>query len=283
MSNKRPSPQHVPLPDGSPPAVVRGRASYVTQTITPTSKPVIHHEFERNTGTWQYIVADTNSNRAAIIDPILDYDPATQLISTTAADALLSLIKDKGLTIDWILETHAHADHLTASSYLQVQLAHIQGGRKPPVGIGRRIDQVQGLFGERYGIAADEYTNVFDKLFDDDETFSIGGLEASVVHLPGHTPDHLGYKIGGTYKQPRWSIRPFKFPSLTCGHPSQTTSFAGTPFSTPTLAQPDAISQEAALRICGPQPESYSACQTTSRSGLATITRLRGAVTQFLT
>lgn len=197
-SNKGSCLQRVPLPGSSPLIHALGRASYVTQTMASKPEPVIHHEFEPQTGTWQYVVADPSSSRAAIIDPVLDYDPATQLITTTTADSLLSLVKDKGLTVDWILETHAHADHLTASSYLQAQLSQVQGGQKPPIGIGKRIDQVQGLFGERYGIAADEYTGVFDKLFEDDETFSIGGLQASVIHLPGHTPDHIGYKIGGT-------------------------------------------------------------------------------------
>lgn len=213
-SNLRQSPRRVPLPGSSPSADRRGSASHVIQPTTRGTEPVVHHEFEPKTGTWQYIVADPSSSRAAIIDPVLDYDPATQLITTTAADSLLSLVGSKGLTIDWILETHAHADHLTAASYLQAQLAQAQGCHKPPVGIGKRIDQVQGLFGERYGIAADEYTDVFDKLFDDDETFSIGGLEASIIHLPGHTPDHLGYKIGGT---PDTNDLILPHPFLTCG------------------------------------------------------------------
>lgn len=196
--DKRPSPQRVHFPVGSPvPRLAQGGTSYVTQNVAPNPEPVIHHEFEPNTGTWQYVVADPASGRAAIIDPVLDYDPTTQLITNAAADSLLSLVKDRGIAVEWILETHAHADHLTAASYLQARLAQNQAGQKPPIGIGKRIDQVQGLFGQRYGIAADEYANVFDKLFDDDETFSIGGLKASTIHLPGHTPDHLGYKVGG--------------------------------------------------------------------------------------
>jgi glyoxylase-like metal-dependent hydrolase (beta-lactamase superfamily II) len=95
-----------------------------------------------------------------------------------------------------ILETHAHADHLTAASYLQSRLALQQGGHRPLIGIGKRIGQVQRLFGERYGILREEYEDVFDKLFEDDETFEIGTLQAKAIHLPGHTPDHLGYHIG---------------------------------------------------------------------------------------
>ncbi|SPN99121.1 probable metallo-beta-lactamase domain protein [Cephalotrichum gorgonifer] len=193
---KRLSPQRRRIPAVSTIQTIGAdRASFVTQSKTPTLEPVVHDVFEPNTGTWQYIVADPLSRKAAIIDPVLDYDPATQRITTRAADSLLSLIKDEGLTIDWILETHVHADHLTASSYIQAHLAQIQG-QKPPIGIGKRIVQVQNLFGQRYGISANEYSHVFDKLFDDDEAFSIGRVQASAIHLPGHTPDHLGYKIG---------------------------------------------------------------------------------------
>ncbi|GFF43298.1 probable metallo-hydrolase BURPS1710b_2304 [Aspergillus lentulus] len=158
-------------------------------------EPTIHNVFESKTGTWQYVVADPTTSTAVIIDPVLDYDPATQVITTESADALLSLIKEKGYKVDKILETHAHADHLTAASYLQRRLAQEQGHR-PPIGIGKRIGQVQKLFGQRYGIPAQEYEDVFDKLFEDDETFKIGNLTAKAIHLPGHTPDHLGYRIG---------------------------------------------------------------------------------------
>ncbi|KAF6817065.1 metallo-beta-lactamase superfamily protein [Colletotrichum plurivorum] len=159
-------------------------------------QPVIHDVFETRTGTWQYIVADPSTLEAVIIDPVLDYDRETQVIATTSADELLSLVKQKGYRVGRILETHAHADHLTAASYLQNRLEETQGGQKPSIGIGRRIGQVQNFFGQRYGVAEDERNGIFDKLFDDDETFRIGSLQASAVHLPGHTPDHLGYKIG---------------------------------------------------------------------------------------
>jgi glyoxylase-like metal-dependent hydrolase (beta-lactamase superfamily II) len=159
-------------------------------------EPTIHNVFESETGTWQYVVADPTTSAAVIIDPVLDYDPATQVITTDSADVLLSLVKEKGYKVERILETHAHADHLTAASYLQKRLAEEQGHR-PPIGIGKRIGQVQKLFGQRYGIPEQEYERVFDKLFEDDETFKIGNLTAKAIHLPGHTPDHLGYRIGG--------------------------------------------------------------------------------------
>ncbi len=133
---------------------------------------------------------------AVIIDPVLDYSRETQTVTTKAADSLLFLIMFWGYKVEMILETHAHADHLTAASYLQSRLTLQQGGLKPLIGIGKRIGQVQKMFGGRYGVSKEEYDGVFDKLFDDDETFEIGTLKAKAIHLPGHTPDHMGYQIG---------------------------------------------------------------------------------------
>jgi glyoxylase-like metal-dependent hydrolase (beta-lactamase superfamily II) len=164
----------------------------MSPTATIDSK---HHPA---TGTWQYIVADTNTLNAVIIDPVLDFDAATQTISTDNADDLVSTIKAKGYNIVRILETHAHADHLTASAYLQQVLDHTQDS-KPPICIGKRITQVQQTFGEKYGVPSDELEAAFDHLLDDDEVFPIGDVEAKVVHLPGHTPDHVGYMIGGEF------------------------------------------------------------------------------------
>lgn len=173
------------------------RAPYLTKA-TMEGQPDVHSEFEPVTGTWQYIVADPTSSKAIIIDPVLNLDPATQTITTTTADLLLSAVTQRGYQVEMILETHAHADHLTAASYLQSRLSQIQDHR-PLIGIGKRIKQVQKLFGQRYGIPENEYKNVFDTLFDDDETFKLGSLTGTAIHLPGHTPDHLGYKIGGQY------------------------------------------------------------------------------------
>ncbi|RYN46041.1 hypothetical protein AA0119_g12617 [Alternaria tenuissima] len=171
------------------------RAQYTTQT-TVFKEPVVHSSFEDKTGTWQYVVADPATNRAVVIDPVLDYDANTQTISTQTADDLLATISENGYHIEKILETHAHADHLTAASYLQQRLSSQQGFR-PPICIGKRIREVQARFAARYGIAAMEYENAFDHLFEDDEVFEIGKLEVKVMHLPGHTPDHIGYRIGG--------------------------------------------------------------------------------------
>lgn len=210
------------------PRRLQQRAAY--STTAAAKEPTIHNVFEPKTGTWQFIVADPATSKAVIIDPVLDYDPCTQTITTTSADALLALVKEKGYTIESILETHAHADHLTSSSYLQKQLANAQGF-KPPIGIGKRIEQVQKLFGQRYGLTQDEWLGVFDKLLDDDETFTVGELTVKAIHLPGHTPDHLGYQIGGKFPSPTPQSRLVE-PGLTL-YP-QTTSSAATPSSTQT-------------------------------------------------
>ncbi|KAE8381199.1 beta-lactamase-like protein [Aspergillus bertholletiae] len=175
-------------------AVTNGQASYSTEA-TAAGEPTIHAVFETKTGTWQYVVADPSTSAAVIIDPVLDYDPAALAVTTSAADTLLKLVKEKSYKVDRILETHAHADHLTAASYLQNRLTQ-EYGHKPSIGIGKRIGEVQKLFGRRYAVPQEEYSVVFDKLFDDDEQFKIGNLVATAMHLPGHTPDHLGYKVG---------------------------------------------------------------------------------------
>lgn len=158
-------------------------------------EPLVHTVFEPQTSTWQYVVADPSTKAAVIIDPVLDFDPARNAITTKSADGLLALVKEQGYTVDRLLETHAHADHLTAAKYLQGKL--VKDGKKPEIAIGRRIAEVQERFAKRYGIAREEYEGAFDKLLDDDEIFHVGQLEAKAVHLPGHTPDHMGYLIGG--------------------------------------------------------------------------------------
>lgn len=158
------------------------------------SEPIIHPTFESTTGTFQYVVTDPNSLATVIIDPVLDFDPCTSSISTRSADTLLTYIKEHKYNVKYILETHAHADHLSAASYLQAQLG--KSGTSPQISIGKRIEQVQELFGRRYGIPAKEYEVVFDKLFEDDEVICVGEADIKALHLPGHTPDHLGYQIG---------------------------------------------------------------------------------------
>lgn len=158
-------------------------------------EPLIQPSFEPATGTFQYIVTDPASKASIVIDPVLDFDPCNSNIKTTSADIILSLIAEKKYNIQYILETHAHADHLSAASYIQAQLS--KSGARPEIGIGQRISKVQKLFGKRYGVLPKDYQLVFDRLFSDDEVFHFGSLQVQAIHLPGHTPDHMGYLIGG--------------------------------------------------------------------------------------
>ncbi|KAF4614296.1 hypothetical protein G7Y89_g15440 [Cudoniella acicularis] len=138
--------------------------------------------FEPVTGTWQYIIADPETHEAAIIDSVLDFDPSNSRISTASADNLLSIIAQNNLKPILIMETHAHADHLTASRYLQQKLTQL-GHPRPKITIGKRITQVQATFSKKYNIPASELENVFDHLWDDNEKFSIGSLSGSVLRL----------------------------------------------------------------------------------------------------
>ena len=158
-------------------------------------KPDITTCYEPKSGTLQYIVADPDTKQAVIIDTVLDFDPASNKISTEFADQLLALVANRGYTVDRLLETHVHADHLTASAYLQKKLGEVQKQRAS-ICIGKRIKDVQSRFAARYGIDSSELSGAFDHTFDDHEKFSIGKLQAEVLHLPGHTPDHIGYMIG---------------------------------------------------------------------------------------
>ncbi|KAF9820430.1 hypothetical protein IEO21_01439 [Rhodonia placenta] len=156
------------------------------------STPTVFTFFENATSTWQYIVVDPHTSDAVVIDPVLDYDANAGAISTKTADGLLSFIHHEGLHVRRILETHAHADHLTAAQYFKQHL-----GQDVPVCIGQRISQVQETFAPIYGL---DDPALFEKTFDcylkDDEQFELGRLSCRVMHLPGHTPDHVGYMIG---------------------------------------------------------------------------------------
>ena len=143
------------------------------------------------TATFTYVAYDGDGGRAAIIDPVLDFDPSSARTSTTSADRVLEFVRDHRLSVEWILETHAHADHLTAAAYLKAAT----GAR---VAIGRGITQVQerfkALFGLEPGFATDG--SQFDRLFEDGDTFAIGTLQARVIATPGHTDDSLTYVVG---------------------------------------------------------------------------------------
>jgi glyoxylase-like metal-dependent hydrolase (beta-lactamase superfamily II) len=146
--------------------------------------------FDPATYTVTHVVSDPATQRAAIIDSVLDYDPKSGRTATRSADAVIAHVREAGLTVDWHLETHAHADHLSAAPYLKAQL----GGR---IAIGEHIRDVQRVFKGLFN-AADLRTDggEFDHLFQDGETFAIGQLQARVLHTPGHTPACVSYVVG---------------------------------------------------------------------------------------
>jgi glyoxylase-like metal-dependent hydrolase (beta-lactamase superfamily II) len=154
------------------------------------ARPVIHAFFDEPTNTVSYLVADPETGAAAVIDPVLDYDPAAGAVDTRSVDALLALAQENGYAIGWTLETHAHADHLSGSPYIKAKT-----GAK--IGIGEHIRDVQRIFRPIFN-ATDLKTDGsdFDHLFKDGETFRIGGLTVDVMHTPGHTPADIAYRIG---------------------------------------------------------------------------------------
>ena len=150
----------------------------------------LHAWFDEATNTITYVVWDPATRHAAIIDPVLDYDHRSGRASHRAADTLLAFIADHDLTVHWILETHAHADHLSAAPYLKEKTG-------APVGIGEHITEVQRTFAPVFGL--DDVSGdgrEFDHLFRDGETFPLGELQIEVIHTPGHTPACVSYRIG---------------------------------------------------------------------------------------
>ena len=153
-------------------------------------KAVIRSFFDPDTFTVTHVVSDPVSRRAAIIDSVLDYDPKSGRTAQHSADQVVDYVRQSGLTVDWLLETHAHADHFSAAPYLQQKL----GGK---TGIGVHIRDVQKTFKAIFNAREMDTDGAdFDCLFDDGEQFAIGELVVSVVHTPGHTPACLTYVIG---------------------------------------------------------------------------------------
>ncbi len=153
--------------------------------------PLVKTFFDPHTFTATHVVRDPETTHAVIIDPVLDYDQKAGRTSTISADQIIAYIREQGLTVDWILETHIHADHLTAGPYLKENL----GGR---TGIGEHVTAVQKTF-ETIFAAGPEFAadgSQFDQLFSDGEEFRIGGLTALAMHTPGHTPACIVYVIG---------------------------------------------------------------------------------------
>jgi len=163
------------------------------ETITEHMQhtPLVQGFFDPNTNTISYVVADPATNRCAIIDSVMDYEPNSATISFESADTIAGYIQSHGYHTDWILETHAHADHLSAAPYLQEQL----GGK---IAIGAHITVVQEVFGKVFneGTAFERDGSQFDALFRNGDTFMIGTIPVTVIETPGHTPADVTYIIG---------------------------------------------------------------------------------------
>jgi glyoxylase-like metal-dependent hydrolase (beta-lactamase superfamily II) len=153
-------------------------------------KPCIRAFFDEPTNTVSYLVWDRATRHGAVVDPVLDFDNRSGEASVASADAILQAARDEGVTVRWVLETHAHADHLSAAPYIKLKT-----GAK--VGIGEHIRDVQQIFRPVFGatdVSGDG--SEFDHLFRDGERLAIGGLTVEVMHTPGHTPACVSYKIG---------------------------------------------------------------------------------------
>jgi glyoxylase-like metal-dependent hydrolase (beta-lactamase superfamily II) len=148
--------------------------------------------FDEATCTVSYVIVDTASRCAAIVDPVLDFDFKSGRTSTVQADRLLAYVKDHGLQVQWVLETHAHADHLSSARYLQGKV----GGR---IAIGEHIKEVQATFKKLYNLERNFLPDgaQFDHLFKDNEVFRIGEVEATALLVPGHTPADMAYVVDG--------------------------------------------------------------------------------------
>ncbi len=154
------------------------------------SQPDVHAFHDEATFTITYVVANPATGRAVVIDPVLDFDPASGRTSTTSADRVVACVVENGLRIDWILETHVHADHLSGAPYLKEKV----GGR---TAIGADVKTVQDTFKGVFNLK-DLATNgsQFDRLFADGDTFAVGDIEGRVIATPGHTPACVTYVIG---------------------------------------------------------------------------------------
>ncbi|EQB11619.1 beta-lactamase [Sphingobium quisquiliarum P25] len=167
-----------------------------TQIVADThagkiTAPVVRSFFDEPTFTASYVVHDPATRSAAIIDSVLDFDPASGRTDHGSAQAIIDYVEAEGLKVEWLLETHAHADHLSAAPFLQEKL----GGK---LAIGRVITTVQNVFGKIFneGTQFERDGSQFDHLFDDGDRFSIGSIPAVALHVPGHTPADLAYVIG---------------------------------------------------------------------------------------
>ncbi|MGZ9093078.1 MAG: MBL fold metallo-hydrolase [Rhodoplanes sp.] len=154
-------------------------------------QPEVTAFFDEATFTVSYIVADPASGRCAIVDPVLDFDAASGRTGVASAKRIIDRVRARNLRVEWILETHVHADHLSAAPYLKQELGGV-------LAIGARITRVQEVFGRLFNLGPTFATDgrQFDHLFEEGETFTIGALAARAMHTPGHTPACMTYRVG---------------------------------------------------------------------------------------
>lgn len=154
-------------------------------------KPEVKMFFDEPTNTFSYVVTDPATKKCALVDSVLEYAPNSGRTTKVGADAIIAYVKENGLEVEWILETHVHADHLSAAPYLQEQL----GGK---LAIGDQITVVQETFGKLFnaGTEFERDGSQFDVLFKDGDEFSVGSIKARAIHTPGHTPACMTYVIG---------------------------------------------------------------------------------------
>jgi len=154
-------------------------------------KPSVHSFFDEDSNTFSHVVSDPATGACVVIDSVMDIDYAAGRITHESADTIIAHIQDIGLTLEWIIETHVHADHLSAAPYIQEQL----GGK---IGIGRGIMVVQDTFGKVFNEGTDFQRDgsQFDRLFDDGDTYSFGNADVFVIATPGHTPACMVHVIG---------------------------------------------------------------------------------------
>lgn len=159
--------------------------------IDMSTRPEIKAFFDEGTNTISYVVKDPASSACAVIDSVMDIDYAAGRITYDHADAIIAYVRDKRLTVEWLIETHVHADHLSAAPYIQ----RVLGGK---LGIGRNITVVQETFGKVFneGTEFQRDGSQFDRLFDDGDTYRIGGMTGCAMHTPGHTPACMTHVIG---------------------------------------------------------------------------------------
>ena len=155
------------------------------------TNPIVTAFFDEPTNTISYVVADPETKACAVVDSLLDYDAASGRTATVSADRLIAFVKAQGLTVEWIIDTHVHADHLTAAPYVRDKL----GGK---TAIGEHVATVQRVFGEIFNEGQSFHTDgsQFDHLFKDGEAYTVGRLEARAIHTPGHTPACMSHLIG---------------------------------------------------------------------------------------